>query len=142
VFNSSRPAPAVGDPRTPLTCIAPTGPESSHRECALLGRIPGRCPVAGRRQYGLEVRRRVRCCYRAVMTKRAWAITGLAVGMFVLVGLTAAVVVWRIGFGVPSPSANDRIARAVTPTVEKPVRVQGRVLLTRRVDGPAIQVRR
>jgi hypothetical protein len=38
--------------------------------------------------------------------------------MFALVGLTASVVVWRIGFGVSAPSANDRIARAVTPTVE------------------------
>jgi|SRR5689334_6611827 hypothetical protein len=54
------------------------------------------------------------------MTKQAWAITGLAVGMFALVGLTAAVVVWRIGFGVPSPSANDMIAHnIVTSTVER-----------------------
>jgi hypothetical protein len=86
-----------------------------------LGRIPGRCSVAGRRQYGSE-----QCADEfgavtrggGVMTKRAWAITGLAVGMFALVGLTAAVVVWRIGFGVSAPSANDRIAHAVTPTVQ------------------------
>jgi len=53
------------------------------------------------------------------MTKQAWAITGLAVGMFALVGLVAAVVIWRIGFGVPSLSANDMIARNMaTPAVE------------------------
>ena len=38
-----------------------------------------------------------------VMTKQAWAITGLAVGMFALVGLTTAVVVWRIGLAFRHP---------------------------------------
>ena len=37
------------------------------------------------------------------MTKQAWAITGLAVGMFALVGLVAAVVIWRIGLAFRLP---------------------------------------
>jgi hypothetical protein len=53
------------------------------------------------------------------MTKRVWAITGLAAGMFALVGLTTAVVVWRLGFGVRPPSTHDTIVRAaITRSVE------------------------